>query len=155
MTPVTVGSVGHHPGPAQGATSSVDHQSTHTAATAVETQLMWTSEPKTAPVPLAGLLHNLLAKQAPLSLTQTQWPRVTQLAESPKGQNRASTAASITSTALWSSTRPLHHHHHHQCLSTKSHSQEGCHPPPSRILPTQNMPTAQGTAQKTPTSLVS
>lgn len=155
MTPVTVGSVGRHPGPAQGVTSSVAHQCTHTATTTVETQLTWTSESKTAPVPLAGLLHSLLAKQAPLSLTQTQWPRVTQLAESPKEQNRASTAASTMCTALWSSTRPFHHHHHHQCLSTKSHSQEGCHPPPSRILPTQNVPAVQGTAQRTPTSLVS
>ena len=150
--------VAHHPDLVQGVISSVAHPSTHTTVTAVETQLTWTmSEPKTAPVPLAGLLHSLLAKQAPWSSTQIQWPRVTQQAESPKVQNRASTAASIMSTSRWSSSLLLLllHHHHHQCLSTRSHSPEVCHPLPLHTLRTQNVPTAQGTAQKTLTSPVS
>lgn len=145
--------VAHHHDLVQGVINSVAHQPIHTAVTAIETQLMWTmSEPKTALVPLAGLLHSLLAKQAPWSWTQIQSPRVMQQAESPKGQNRASTAASTMSMARWSSTLPLHHH---QCLSTRSHSREGCHLPPSRTLPTQTVPAAQGTAQRTQTSPVS
>lgn len=72
MTPVTAGGsveqVARHPDPVQGVISSVARQSTRTAATAIETQLTWkTSEPKTAQVPLAGLMHSRLAKQAPLS----------------------------------------------------------------------------------------
>lgn len=72
MTLVTVGGsveqAARHPDPVEGVTSSVAHRSTPTAVTAIETQLTWkTSEQKTAQVPPAGLLHNLLAKQAPLS----------------------------------------------------------------------------------------
>ena len=81
------------------------------------------------------------------------WPRVTQQAGSPRGQNRASTAASTMPTARWSSTR--HRHRHRQCLSTRSHGPRGCPPHPSRTPPTQSTPAAHGTARRTQTSPVS
>lgn len=146
-----------HPDRAQGVINSVARQSTHTVATAVGIQLMWKmSEPKTVPVPLVGLLHKQLprsqqAKQVPWSWILMQLPRDMQWAESPKGPSRTSTAATSTATARWSSTPS----HHRQCLSTRSHSLGGCLLPPSHTLPTQNVPAAQGTAQRTQTSLVS
>lgn len=64
-----------HPDPVQGLTSSVALQATHTAATAIETQLTWkTSGPKTAQAPLAGLTPSRLAKRAPCLRIQHSGP---------------------------------------------------------------------------------
>ena len=112
-----------------------------------------TSEPKTARVPPAGLMPSQQAKPAHWASSPTPWPRVTAQAGSPRGPDRASTAASTTATAPWSSTRPRRRRR--QCLSTKSHSPRGCPLRPLHPRPTQSTPAAPGTAPRTQTSPVS